>query len=190
MAQPGARLAAALHLAVDSTLAKLKPAEKTAANKLYTAALADPPTPQEVNLLYAAWDAYHLEGITYRGQKTQETKVQAQIGRCLDAAEDFEKLGRVTALRQVWKWVEKLATAGRRRFPDNPYFPLLQAEAVFAKAGRMPPFWRVAGLLDDARRLADRSPEPRHKDLLPRIEELRKQVHDPEELFEFFFRGR
>src|SRR5207253_11033527 len=86
LAVPGGRLGAAYRMMVDSQLAKLKPADKRAAEKLFADELAKPPTPLEVNQLIAAYDGYHVDAVIYRGQKTHEKKVLDQVARCLDAA--------------------------------------------------------------------------------------------------------
>src|SRR5207249_1098861 len=102
LAAPGARLGTAYRVMVDSQLAKLKPAEKRAADTLFADELAKPPTPLEANQLVAVYDMYHVEGVTYRGQKSHEKKVLDQAERCLaaDAPEtDFERLGESLAMR-------------------------------------------------------------------------------------------
>jgi hypothetical protein len=185
----GGRLAALFFLAVDAALAKLKPADKRAAEQAYAAALAEPLTPLEGNLLYAAWDQYHLEGITYRGQKTQEKKIHDALLRTAAAdapLPDLEVMARSAVFRHEWKLAEKLATALRERFPQNPVFPLILAECEFAKADGYPRPHRVARLLNAARKLAEPSTEPRHRELLDRIQELQRQAVDPDFWGDFF----
>src|SRR5262249_40001892 len=74
LAVAGARLGVAYRVMVESQLGKLKPADKKAAEKLFTEEMAKTPAPLEVNQLVAAYDAYHLDAVTYRGQKTHEKK--------------------------------------------------------------------------------------------------------------------
>ncbi len=189
LAVAGGRLAAAFFLAVDAGLLKLKPADKRAAEAALADALAGPATATEAALLYAAWDMYHLEGITYRGQKAQEKKIQALILRTPDAdgpPADFENLARSVAMRNEWKLAEKLAGLLRAKFPDNPIFPLLLAEAEFAKADGMPRPNRVARHLREAARLAERSAEPRHRALLDHVRRLQQQAVHPAFFDEFF----
>jgi hypothetical protein len=186
---PNGRLAAVFFLAVDAGLLKLKPADRRPAEQDLTAALAGPATAVEASLLYAAWDMYFLEGITYRGQKAQEKKIHALILRVPESAgpaPDFEVLARSVALRNEWKLAEKLAGLLRSKFPDNPVFPLLLAEAEFAKADGMPRPHRVARHLRDALKLAERSPEARHRDLLDRIRRLQEEAVHPAYFDEFF----
>jgi hypothetical protein len=192
-AVPGGRLAAALYIAVDSGLAKLKPGEKTAANKALAAALAAEPTPLEANLLYAAWDAYHLEGVTYRGQKTQEKKVHEQVERSLAAAapaDEFERLVYGLVRRQVWRLAERAAARLERRFPDDPAFKVLLAEAMDGQQPRFAEEARVRALLKQAKEQAERSADPRHRPLLDRIDRLQRRYAGSDRLFEFFFADR
>ena len=189
VACPGGRLAAHLYVAVDTGLAKLKPAEKTAANKVFTAAQAEPPTPQEVNLLYAAWDEYHLGGVKYVGQPAQEKKIFALIGKAVEAGGsefDLEVMARSLAVRHEWTVLRKTAKALAAKFPANPVFPLLLAEDEFAKADGDPPPHKVAKHLVLAKRLAEQSPEPRHRALLEQITEM-QHAAAPDDLFEYFF---
>ena len=178
----GGRLAATLFVAVDSALLKLKPVDRKPAEQALATAFAGPAAPLEANLLYAAWDQYFLEGITYRGQKSQEKKVHDVVLRtpASDApVADFENLARAIEFRNEWKLVAKLAAPLREKFPDNPVFPLLLAEAEFEKAGGFPMPYRVTALLKAAERAAERSREPRHRDLLDRIRVLQQRVGRP-----------
>ena len=189
LAVAGGRLAAAFFLVVDTGLLKLKPADRRPSEQELAAALAGPATALEASLLYAAWDMYFLEGITYRGQKTQEKKIHALILRTPESdgpVMDFEMLARGVAFRNEWKLTEKLAGMLREKFPDNPLFPLLLAEAEFAKADGMPRPNRVARHLRDAAKLAERSSEARHRDLLDRIRHLQEQAVHPAYFDDFF----
>jgi hypothetical protein len=187
LAVPGGRLGAAYRMLVDAQLAKLKPAEKKAAEAVFAAELAKPPAPLEVNQLIAAYDAYHIDAVTYRGQKTHEKKVLDQVARCLtaDAPEaDFERLADVLLMKQEWKHAKKLADAGLLRFPASPYFLLARSEVGHATGER--PYY-VEQRLRRAKRLAEASPEPRHRALLDRIDRLLKQVGTPFDILESLF---
>ncbi|OWK45033.1 hypothetical protein [Fimbriiglobus ruber] len=177
---PGGRLAATLYMAADAALAKLKPAAKKPFDQALTAALAGSATPREVSLLYGAWDQYFLEGLTYRGQKTQEKKIQTLALTAATSGEgpllDFEILAQSFAHRRAWAALPKIATKLRQRFPTSPVFPLLQAEVEFAKADDAPRPYKVIDVLALAKILAERSTEPRHKELLARIQELQEQA--------------
>ncbi len=178
---PGGRLSARLFLHATAVLAKLKPADKAAASKALTAAFAETPTPLEASLLYAAWDQLFVEGLTYTGQKTQEKKVQTAVlaAAGADAPEfDFETLCRGMEARREWKLLGKLAEALAKRFKTNPVFPLMVVEAETGAGGRATRPYKLTKWLADAKRLAAASPHERHKQLLPRIDDLMK-AHNP-----------
>lgn len=187
LAIPGARVSAAYRMMVDSQLAKLKPAEKRAADKLFADELKKAPTPLEVNQLIAAYDSYHIEAVTYRGQKTHEKKVHDQVARCLAAAApevDFERLGDVLLHKREWKQAKKLADAAALRFPANPHFLLVRSEAGLATGERE---YYVEGRLRRAKELAEASAEPRHRGLLGRIDRLLQQIATPFDFLDAFF---
>lgn len=192
VAAPGGRLAALLFLAADGVLAKLKPAERKPLDAALADGLTGPAGPLEANLLYAAWDAYHLDGVTYRGQKTQEKKIQAVVLRAAESDGPefhFENLARGLQARQEWNLLLKLAVPLRKKFPANPVFPLMLAECEFGKSDGYPQPYRVIAPLTDAKRFAEASPEPRHKALLERISDLQKRAAPPDMLDFLFNRG-
>jgi tetratricopeptide (TPR) repeat protein len=189
---PGGRLAAALYLSADSGMAKLKPADKKEADKRLASAVVEPPTPLEVNLLYGAWDSYHLAGIEYRGQKTQEKKIFALVEKCLDAdapEQDFENLCRGLSIRERWKLAEGAAAACERRFPTNPFFKVALAEAMHARNPRSHHERRIVRLLDEARSMITTSGD-RHAGLIDRIDRLSQQYAGPLDVLEFMFGRR
>jgi tetratricopeptide (TPR) repeat protein len=189
LAVPGARLGAAYRIMVDAQLAKLKPADKRAADRRFADELAQPPTPLEVNQLVAVYDVYHIDAFTYRGQKTHEKKVLDQVARCLtaDAPEiDFERLGQVLLAKHEWKRAKQLADACASRFPANPFFVLARAEAGLGTGERE---YHVERRVRRAKQLAEAAAEPRHRALLGRIDDLLKQVAMPFDFLDAFFNG-
>ncbi len=179
--RPGGRVAAFLFVAVDSTLAKLKPAERTKANKALADALAGPATPAEATRATLALDQYGAEGIDYRGQKAHETKLDALILRAADAdapEADFEALVASCLARDPSKMLPKLTAKLRAKFPANPVFPLAEAEALIA--ARPETFSRgvVLRLLMTATRLAARSADPRHQAAGERAQSLGNDHYD------------
>ena len=186
-AVPGARLGAAYRVMVDSQLAKLKPADKKAADQRFAAELVAPPTPFEVNQLVAAYDMYHIDGVTYRGQKTHEKKVLDQAGRCAaaDAPEvDFERLLDLLVMKQEYKHAKKLADACVARFPKNPHVLLARCEAGLGTGERE---YHVEQRLRRAKQLAEASPDPRHRGLADRIDAMMKRFASPFEFLDSFF---
>jgi hypothetical protein len=187
----GARLAAAYRIMVDSQLAKLKPAEKRAADQFFAGELTrQVPTPMEVTLLNLAYTGYISEGLSYRGQKAHDKKLLDQADRCIgaDAPDiDFEMLALVLKTGEHWKRLKKFCDACIRRFASNPVFLVLRSEAGFALEERE---YYLEIRLTAARRLAEASGEPRFRALLPQIEELLKEVALPFSMFESFFGRR
>ncbi len=188
LAVPGARLSVSYRLMVDSQLAKLKPADKKAADALWAAELVPEPLPQEVQQLFAAYDLYRLDAVTYRGQKTHEKKVLDQAWRSAGTAgpaEEFEKLLDVLVrTKEEYKAGKKLADALIARFPANPAFHLSRAEAGAGLGERE---YHVEGRLRRAKALADAATEPRHRELAGRIDELLKQYAAPFDFLDAFF---
>jgi tetratricopeptide (TPR) repeat protein len=189
LAIPGARLTVRLYLHANAVLLKLRPADKTAASKAFTAALAEQPHPKEANMLVAGWDVFHNEGLTYTGQKTQEKKIYDAMVRAADGdgpEVEFEGLTVILNSRKQHTLVKKLAPKLMKRFPKNPVFPfcLGEAEAVKSRGG-----YRVTEPLRKAKVLAEASPEERHKKMLPRIEELLREMNPFGTLFSGFFGG-
>ncbi|MBX9628307.1 MAG: hypothetical protein K2X82_31195, partial [Gemmataceae bacterium] len=184
---PGGRVGAAYRVMVDSLLLKLKPADKRTADALFAEELAKPPTPWEVNQLIAAYDSYHVDGVSFRGQKGYDKKVLDQVARCADAAappEEFDRLCQQLLLKHEWKHAKKLADALIVRFPDDPTFHVARAEAGLGLGERA---YYVENRLRRAKGLAERSADPRHRAVLGRIDRLLKEVAPPLDLFEAFF---
>lgn len=190
LAVPGARLGVAYRLTIDAQLAKLKPADKKAAEQRWLAELAADPLPLEVNQLVAAYDMYHVDGVTYRGQKTHEKKVLDQVPRCAGAAApeiDFERLADLLLGKHEFKHAKKLTDALLARFPANPAFHLARAEAGMGLDERE---YHVEERVRRAKALAEKATDPRHRALLGRIDDLLKQFASPFEFLEAFFGRR
>jgi hypothetical protein len=182
---------------VDSQLAKLKPTERRPIESALTEAWTQPVGPCEVLLLYHAWDQYHNEGLTYRGQAAQEKKIQNLLVMAAEgpgSESDFEELSEDLVHRQLWpqslKVLEKLCD----RYPRNPLFPFLKAVSEYRKNHERLSR-RVLVPLQHARQLAKTSENPRHRVMLDRIDQFHHEIHDDDlfdELFDFFSsrRGR
>lgn len=187
LATPGARLSSAYHMLVDSLLAKVKPADKRAAEKSFADVLAQPPTPMEVTLLIGAYDFFRANALSYRGQKSHEKKVLDQVARCVDAEApeiDFERLAILLSAKRQWKLAKTFTDACIKRFRSNPHFLLVRSEAGL-ESGE--PFYKVADRLRKAQQLAEKSTEPRHRELLDKISELLKEVTPQFNFLDAFF---
>lgn len=184
---PGSRLNAAFRMMVDSQLAKLKPVEKRAADKLFADELAKTPTPTELKQLLLAYDQYIKEGITYRGQKTQRKKFFDQVPRSVKAEapeSDFQGLVEFLSVKQEWKLVKKFADALLVRHPSNPFFLFARSEAGL-ESGERP--YLIEQRLRRAKKLAEASAEPAHRALAGRIDELLKVIASPFDFLGSFF---
>ena len=187
LGRPNARLAAAYHLAVDAQLAKLKPVDKRSADKALADELTVTPRPAELSLLIGAYDSYHIAGISYRGQKAHEKKVLDLVARCVeaDAPElDFEHLATLLLAKREWKHARIVAEVCIQRFRSNPYFLLVRSEAglEMGEADH-----KVAARLRKAEKLAENSSEPRHRELLDKINELLKEISPQFNFLDAFF---
>ena len=190
LAEPASELTAAYFLCVDSGLAKLKPADKRPADQRLAKLLGQSVVrPGELIAVYAACRGYEAEAIVYRGQKTHLKKIIDLAPKTITADAtviEFEQLVDLLAAKNEWKPCEKLAAGLAKRFPDNPVFPLalVEAEVFKAKGARIP--FRAIGRLEDAKRLAEASPEPRHRQRLDRIGELDRSFN-PGFFLDFLF---
>lgn len=184
------RLVARLYLHANAVLLKLKPKEKTAAAKDYADALELPPTPGEAVTLLTGYDMFFHEGLKYTGQKTQEKKILDVLVRAAGSSEgsefEFELLAATLQGREQYAMSLKVAAALMKRFPKNPVFPLVAAQAELGKSkGRGG--YKVAEPLRKAKSLAEASTEERHKQLIPQIEDLLKASDPFSGLFGGFF---
>ncbi len=175
------QLAVAFVLSVDGLLAKLKPAQRKAADARLKAALETPtPPPVQVAVLYTAWALYQTEGLKYRGQPAHEKKVLALAERSLLSAEatarDFAMLLSLVEQREHFKVLQKLAASLSARFPRGPAFPFFEAKAVINTGKSYASGHRVRHLLDTAKALAEASPEAEDKKLLDLIDPARREV--------------
>lgn len=186
LAAPATRAAAAYRIMVDSQLAKLKPAEKKAADGLFAEELAKSLSPIQVQQLIASYDLFHVEAVAYRGQKTHEKKLLDLVPKCLATGApevEFELLGEFLVLRREWKIGKKFVDACRARFPKNPQFFLFAAQLIVGKGDRI---YSASRFLLIAKALAEASGEPRHRAVLDRIDALLKEIDSPPSFGDYF----
>jgi len=185
---PDRSIAAAYRIAVDSILAKLKPADKKAAEKLFLDSLANPaPTAGEVRHAIDAYQAYIEDGVKYRSQKTHLKKILPLVERSLrsNAPEiEFEGLAIAVQNLEEWKLLKKFSDACLRRFKKNPVICMTRAQAGF-NLSESP--YRLTHWLEMARGFLQASQEPRHRALLAQIEEMLESLRMPFSFFDSFF---
>jgi len=184
LATPDQRLATAYRLAVDATLASLKPALKTKANKRLKDAFAIEPTPRETAETLRAVYRFKIGGFKYRGEKSHEKQALALVARCLKTVcppEEYRELGFLLQDWEYWKELQHLSNACCGLFPSEAVFPYLEASAMFNRKDRP---HRVEARLSHARRLAQKLEPERKKSLMAQIEDLEKLVAMPFDEFE------
>jgi tetratricopeptide (TPR) repeat protein len=174
-AQAGSRLAVAYSMLIETIRLKLPAPLKTRFNREFNEALGEPPTGRAAVAVAETAAVHHQADITYHGQKTHEKKVFGYLDNALKADLSEEELRRATAalaeLESI-KLLQRYADQGRDRFPQNPYFPFLQAEGFLAQGPNRAPVWKLQPLLAEAHRLAEALPEGEERQtLLDEIEE-------------------
>jgi tetratricopeptide (TPR) repeat protein len=181
----GRKPVVALVRAVDATLAKLRPAVRKAADQALADVLAGVVPPRQVTGMLSAWAQYEIQKVNYRGRKTQEKKLHDLVLRTLQTSApeiEFEDLVHTCSMHQDWKLVVRLAGPLRERYPTNPVFPLHLAEAQLSEEGGATWRRRTLDLLRTARRLAEQSSEPRHRDVLDAVRELEDRLPMADEI--------
>jgi tetratricopeptide (TPR) repeat protein len=172
--QGGTRLAVAFNMLIEAIRLKL-PKVKSRFDKEFKAALGEPPSASAAVDIAATASAHKLAGIKYHGQKTHEKKVQAYLERAIRSDWSEEQLERVCGSLLGLKTLKQLreyTALGRQRFPQDPYFPYLEAESYLAQGPSRCPAYRVQPLLETARHLVQALPrDHRHKELQELIEE-------------------
>ncbi|QEL19700.1 UDP-N-acetylglucosamine--peptide N-acetylglucosaminyltransferase SPINDLY family protein [Limnoglobus roseus] len=178
----------AFDLSVDGLLAKLKPAQRKAADARLKEALANPaPHPSEVYYLYGSWGMYKGEGLTYRGQPTHEKKIVALAENALKSTEgtdvDFESMVVALFQHRQHKAMLKILPKLTPRFPAAPFFPLFEAKTLYHEGRGYGIEYQMARLLDEAKRRAEASSVPRHRMLLEGIDQVRRSLNLPGGVF-------
>ena len=148
--ETGLALPFAYQMLIEAIRIKLSPALKKRFDQAFTAALDAEANPAAA-LAAVEIAAAHHSAATYHGQKTHEKKVLAYLGRVqpdgLHRAATCESLS-VSRRPRRPKVLRQLSGLARRRFPNNPIFPLSEAESHLGgknKAPRRVPGEHAAG---------------------------------------------
>jgi tetratricopeptide (TPR) repeat protein len=172
--------AAALLLAVDGLLAKLKPAARKDAEANLKVVFADPkPTPGSVIAMIQAWRTLKEDGFDYRGRTGHGRKIFELAERAADqdgTEQEYETLIQELLLSQQDKIVAKVGAMLCNRFPRSPIFPFALAKAIALKSRSFNAMRRTEVLLATAKRLAKASTNPDHADLVDQIQELEREL--------------
>jgi tetratricopeptide (TPR) repeat protein len=181
LAEPGGRVAAAYSMLIEVIRLRLPPALKKRFNAEFNTALAEPPTAAGAAAAASTAASHRGAGVTYHGQKTHEKKVLAYVDRARSAEwteAELESVAQSLTQLQARKQLRAYTALGRRRFPDNPYFPFFEAESYLSLGPLNAPAWRVQPLLEEARRLAGQlPPDERQKKLLADIEDRQELLN-------------
>ncbi len=159
VAQAGSRLAVAYSMLIEVIRMRLTK-QKKRFNDEFNRLLAEPADGAAAVALAELAAAHKAAGVTYHGQKTHEKKVFAYLQKAAGqslAEEQMERICKALADLENHKVLAACASAGRHRFPKNPWFPFYEAEACFMQGPFSCPGYRVRPLLAEVRRLAQAS---------------------------------
>lgn len=150
---------------------------KTRFQTEFTTGLSEAPTAAAVAAILEAAAAQKTVGEDYKGEKAHEKKILrfVQKAKHIEFAEG-ELVGVCRSLLELEavKPLVQFARLGQRRFPQSPFFHLLEAEAVVASGPSPPAQRRLRRLLDRAQQLAARLPESRRGEIVERIDYFRQ----------------
>lgn len=165
---PAGRLAIAFSMVIEMIRLKLSKLKKRF-NDEFNAALTETPAAASAVAVLDTTASHRMANVTYFGQKTHEKKVLAYAERALAADFSEEQLDRACfalVTLEADKLLRQYAFAGRRRFPESPFFYFWEAESYISLGPYRCPAWRVGPLLDKARALAEKLPPDDRKDAL------------------------
>jgi tetratricopeptide (TPR) repeat protein len=172
----GSHLSVAFSMLIEVIRLKLPGKLKTRFNKDFNALLKEPADGATAVALAENAAAHRAMGVHYHGQKTHEKKVLGYMQKASAAnlAElQLEKICEALLTLRSRKLLLNFAQRGRRRFPQNPYFPFWQAETFIMQGPYRCPSYRVRPLLDEVRRLAAAMPPGSRKEQL--LEEVKRR---------------
>jgi hypothetical protein len=162
-------------MVIESIRLRLAPAIKKRFEQGFRDGLTAPPDGHAASLLAETTGTHALAGVDYRGQKTHQKKVLDYLKKAERATfteEQLERLCRGLVPLQSQRLTQRYLDKARRKFPENPTFPLLEAEQELSRGPGLYYGYRVRNLLEDARRKAEKLPHG------PRRERLFERVHD------------
>lgn len=178
---PGARLAAVFQFSVDAAIAKLKTAEKTAANKLLAGELKTAATIEEITVLLAAHIGYGANGFEYRGQKTFPKKIEALLEALLVphlSEQQANSLAATLCMLNNLKFVFKLLDRLVAWYPKNARLMLIAARSMTLRRASWSMEQRMITILNEAKRMLTAGDDPEKNNLLAEIDMVIRQL-DP-----------
>jgi tetratricopeptide (TPR) repeat protein len=181
----------------EAVRVKLPPAVKTRFDREFKAAVAGPPDGTVAAALLAQSTLLEQKGVEYYGRKSHAKKIRDYADRAAAAADLAEEpavtLAQGLLEAGATRPFRRLVRSASRRFPQNPFFPLLEAASCMLDDPDRVSFWRVRSLLDEAERRARAQPQDeRMRVVVEQIEEQRRELNrlDPyPTAFERYFGG-
>jgi tetratricopeptide (TPR) repeat protein len=176
------RLTLAFILAVEAARLKLKPAIKKRFQTEF-AALLEEPTDVDAGIAalhYAG--ALRQDKIKYTGQKPHEKQLLAYLDRVPFkefSEQQLAQAGAALLFLGETKRVREVAKAGRKRFPTNPQFILLEADTYLFHKPKVNQLYHVHDLLDRAQRIGEKLPTDEQRKLLMEQIEMRRDMAGP-----------
>ena len=194
LGEAGSKLAVTFSMLIETIRLKLPPKLKKRFNDDFNAALTEPAEAASAAAILNTMTVHKLAGITYHGQKTHETKVMKYIGKA--AAADFTEEQLISVCRDLVQLkksrvLAEFARLGAKKFPNNPYFLLFQADSQMLPENRYGPSpFHIGPLLDKAMKLAEAMPrDPKQQELIKLIQEKQNALRDVNPFFEMFSGG-
>jgi tetratricopeptide (TPR) repeat protein len=173
--QAGNRLAVAYSMLIEAIRLKLPRPLKSRFDQDFNEALTEPPTGAGAAAIADTAALHRLANVTYTGQKTHETKVTRKLARAKKVEFTEEQLARVCkglVVLESSRVLIDFAHLGQKRFPDNPTFYLVEADALMSRGPSRCPTWQVEELLKNARqRIEGLPPDKTREEVLKGIQE-------------------
>jgi tetratricopeptide (TPR) repeat protein len=174
----GSRLAVAYSMLIEVIRLKLTKIKKRF-NDEFNALLAQLPDGASAAAVADNAAAHQAAGVTYHGQKTHEKKVIGYVQKALSASlteGQIESICNSLVILENHKLLFEYARLGRRRYPNNAYFPFYEAESYILQGPyRFSPY-QVRELLTQTRQLAQAMPPDSRRDALLEMVQRREQM--------------
>jgi tetratricopeptide (TPR) repeat protein len=182
LGEAGNRLAVAYSMLIEVIRLKLPRTLKTRFDREFNASLAEAPTGAGAAAVADTAATHRLAGVTYTGQKTHEKKVLGYLEKAKKASFTEEQLERICLALlalEARKLLLAYAALGRKQFPDNPRFYLVEADLYLLDDRRRIRTWIVEDLLKQARACAERlPPDEKRKELLDAIQKRMNRLDE------------
>jgi tetratricopeptide (TPR) repeat protein len=181
MGLPDSRIAGPYRLMVEMSRLKFKKKELTPYQTGFMDGLNGATTAGEIAALLDALAQYRKEPVAYRGLKSHEKKIvdrMAEIATSAMPEDDLVRLGLALRQHRLWKGLLALGERNLGRFPQNPYFPFFQAEAMLARRRSDYVNYNIGMAYCRVKKLIDTAKDGRYQRLQEMLDERAKQTPD------------